>query len=68
MEKILVVTGIWTMCALCAVLFVRGAVGRPAEAEFSRRRAPAAQPVVSYEVYDAHEVREDRADRVGEKL
>ncbi|MBV8628174.1 MAG: hypothetical protein JO371_09945 [Paraburkholderia sp.] len=25
MEKWLVVCGIWTMCALCAVLFIRGA-------------------------------------------
>lgn len=25
MEKIMVVAGIWFMCALCAVLFVRGA-------------------------------------------
>ncbi|WP_322010874.1 hypothetical protein [Paraburkholderia sp. J12] len=25
MEKVLVVAGIWSMCALCAVLFIRGA-------------------------------------------
>ncbi len=25
MEKWMVVTGIWTMCALCAVFFIRGA-------------------------------------------
>jgi hypothetical protein len=25
MEKIMVVAGIWSMCALCAVLFIRGA-------------------------------------------
>jgi hypothetical protein len=25
MEKIVVIGGIWTMCALCAVLFIRGA-------------------------------------------
>ncbi|MCG5074926.1 hypothetical protein [Paraburkholderia tagetis] len=25
MEKWLVVTGVWFMCALCAVLFIRGA-------------------------------------------
>jgi hypothetical protein len=25
MEKLLVVAGIWTMCALCAALFIRGA-------------------------------------------
>ncbi len=25
MEKWLVVAGIWTMCAMCAVLFIRGA-------------------------------------------
>jgi hypothetical protein len=24
-EKIIVVMGIWSMCALCAVLFIRGA-------------------------------------------
>ncbi|HZZ12093.1 MAG TPA: hypothetical protein VFE79_15505 [Paraburkholderia sp.] len=27
MEKWLVVLGIWTMCATCAVLFIRGATG-----------------------------------------
>lgn len=25
MEKIVVISGIWAMCALCAVLFIRGA-------------------------------------------
>ena len=25
MEKFIVVVGIWSMCALCAVLFIRGA-------------------------------------------
>ncbi|HTH59411.1 MAG TPA: hypothetical protein VL689_04565 [Paraburkholderia sp.] len=25
MEKIMVIGGIWAMCALCAVLFIRGA-------------------------------------------
>jgi hypothetical protein len=25
MEKLLVVAGIWTMCAMCAVFFIRGA-------------------------------------------
>lgn len=25
MEKLMVVAGIWTMCAMCAVLFIRGA-------------------------------------------
>lgn len=25
MEKIMVISGIWAMCALCAVLFIRGA-------------------------------------------
>jgi hypothetical protein len=25
MEKLLVVGGIWAMCAMCAVLFIRGA-------------------------------------------
>jgi hypothetical protein len=32
MEKLLVVAGIWTMCAACAVIFIRGAtrtVARP---------------------------------------
>jgi hypothetical protein len=29
MEKILVVAGIWSMCAFCAVLFIRG-VSAPA--------------------------------------
>lgn len=29
MEKWLVVLGIWAMCATCAVLFIRGATGRP---------------------------------------
>ncbi|PXW29729.1 hypothetical protein [Paraburkholderia caballeronis] len=35
MEKMVVIAGIWTMCALCAVLFIRGATG-PAQ-----RRLPA---------------------------
>ena len=25
MEKMMVIAGIWAMCALCAVLFIRGA-------------------------------------------
>jgi hypothetical protein len=25
MERIMVISGIWAMCALCAVLFIRGA-------------------------------------------
>jgi hypothetical protein len=28
MEKAMVIAGIWTMCALCAVLFMRGATAR----------------------------------------
>ncbi|RKE25406.1 hypothetical protein B0G76_6937 [Paraburkholderia sp. BL23I1N1] len=27
MEKWLVILGIWAMCAMCAVLFIRGATG-----------------------------------------
>ncbi|HEV3427573.1 MAG TPA: hypothetical protein VG320_06790 [Paraburkholderia sp.] len=38
MEKLMVVAGVWSMCALCAVLFIRGA------AATTSRRARAAQP------------------------
>jgi ABC-type thiamin/hydroxymethylpyrimidine transport system permease subunit len=38
MEKWMVVAGVWSMCALCAVLFIRGA------AATTSRRVRAAQP------------------------
>jgi hypothetical protein len=38
MEKVLVIAGIWTMCALCAVLFMRGATA-PDERRMSLKRA-----------------------------
>ncbi|QYD69129.1 hypothetical protein KZJ38_01650 [Paraburkholderia edwinii] len=33
MEKWWVVAAIWTMCAMCAVLFIRGAAGGAARGE-----------------------------------
>jgi hypothetical protein len=43
MEKWLVVAGIWSMCAMCAILFIRGAtcsVSRvPADARRSQDQA-----------------------------
>jgi hypothetical protein len=48
MEKIIVVAGIWTMCALCAVLFIRGAsmpAARRVKADEALRRAAADGPV-----------------------
>jgi hypothetical protein len=33
MEKWLVVAAIWTMCAMCAVLFIRGAAGGTGRSE-----------------------------------
>ncbi|WP_395060868.1 hypothetical protein [Paraburkholderia silvatlantica] len=38
MEKLLVIAGIWTMCAACAVLFIRGATA-PDERRMSLKRA-----------------------------
>jgi len=38
MEKVLVIAGIWTMCALCAVLFIRGATAHD-ERRMSLKRA-----------------------------
>lgn len=38
MEKWMVVAGVWSMCALCAVLFIRGA------AATTSRRLRVAQP------------------------
>ncbi|SDD37245.1 hypothetical protein [Paraburkholderia lycopersici] len=38
MEKVLVIAGIWTMCALCAVFFIRGATA-PDERRMNLRRA-----------------------------
>jgi hypothetical protein len=38
MEKVLVIAGIWTMCALCAVLFMRGATA-PDARRMSLKRA-----------------------------
>ena len=37
MEKLLVIAGIWTMCAMCAVLFMRGATA-PDERRMSLKR------------------------------
>lgn len=39
MEKLLVIAGIWTMCALCAVFFIRGATA-PDERRMNLKRAP----------------------------
>lgn len=38
MEKVMVIAGIWTMCALCAVLFMRGATA-PDERRMMLKRA-----------------------------
>lgn len=38
MEKMLVIAGIWTMCALCAVFFMRGATA-PDERRMTLKRA-----------------------------
>ncbi|MEM5448898.1 hypothetical protein AB3X91_12105 [Paraburkholderia sp. BR14263] len=38
MEKLLVIAGIWTLCATCAVLFMRGATA-PDERRMSLKRA-----------------------------
>ncbi|WP_296662588.1 hypothetical protein [Paraburkholderia sp.] len=37
MEKIMVVIGIWGMCALCALLFIRGASAPVARRKATRR-------------------------------
>ncbi|CAG9274032.1 hypothetical protein [Paraburkholderia unamae] len=42
MEKMLVIAGIWTMCALCAVFFMRGATA-PDERRMTLKRAARAQ-------------------------
>jgi hypothetical protein len=39
MEKWLVVAGIWTMCAMCAVLFIRGATCSVAREKADGRRS-----------------------------
>jgi hypothetical protein len=36
MEKLLVVAGIWTMCAACAVIFIRGATRTVARTVMAR--------------------------------
>jgi len=53
MEKMMVIAGIWAMCALCGVLFIRGAT-LP-----GRKRAPAGA-LDSNELNDADALR--RAD------
>jgi hypothetical protein len=40
MEKWLVVVGIWSMCAMCAILFIRGATCSVARAPTDAQRAP----------------------------
>jgi hypothetical protein len=40
MEKWLVVAGIWTMCAMCAVLFIRGATRSVAKETVDEHRSP----------------------------
>lgn len=42
MEKWLVVLGVWGMCAVCAVLFIRGATGASNRSPADKERAPAA--------------------------
>jgi hypothetical protein len=45
MEKWLVVSGIWMMCALCAVFFIRGASGSAAkQMEPARINEPTESP------------------------
>ena len=43
MEKWVVIAGIWAMCALCAIFFIRGATcsATRREAEREARKAPA---------------------------
>ena len=41
MEKWLVVLGIWAMCATCAVLFIRGAMGGSDKRDASEGRGRA---------------------------
>jgi hypothetical protein len=38
MEKWFVVAAVWSMCAMCAVLFIRGATGGAPRGERSRGR------------------------------
>ncbi|WP_186308630.1 hypothetical protein [Paraburkholderia sp. BCC1885] len=40
MEKWLVAAGIWTMCGMCAVLFIRGATRQVARTNADEQRAP----------------------------
>jgi hypothetical protein len=44
MEKFIVVMGIWSMCALCAVLFVRGA-SAPAARRVKLEEAAQREPI-----------------------
>lgn len=39
MEKWLVVAGIWSMCAMCAILFIRGATCSVARVPVDARRS-----------------------------
>ncbi|MBN3849625.1 hypothetical protein G3N58_22755 [Paraburkholderia sp. Ac-20342] len=42
MEKWWVILGIWALCATCAVLFIRGATGRPNRQEEDENQTQAA--------------------------
>ncbi|TDY51787.1 hypothetical protein BX592_10681 [Paraburkholderia rhizosphaerae] len=53
MEKWSVVVAIWTMCALCAVLFVRGATCEATRSARASRRNNGSGDVRRYEANDA---------------
>jgi hypothetical protein len=38
MEKLLVIAGVWTMCAMCAVFFIRGATRNVTRASTQHER------------------------------
>ena len=53
MEKWFVIAGIWSMCAMCAVLFIRGATCDASRSERARSRALRSGDVRGYEANDA---------------
>jgi hypothetical protein len=46
MEKWLVVAGIWTMCGMCAVLFIRGATRNVARERLEEQHPSSGAPGV----------------------
>jgi hypothetical protein len=53
MEKWVVIAAIWTMCAMCAVLFIRGATCEASRSERKLSRNTRSGKARGYEANDA---------------